>query len=330
MFLDTEQAKKALFVYGLLLIGLGVGLDRYFDYQDHFSRVQYTYMHGIAQLLTWGLLLPVGALIPMFMRDRKWWLQAHMNIQTTASLLQIPVIYAAQKGGAGSAMYHHPHEVLGYCILGLGFFQTITGQFVTGGPKLPFTRLRLARWYHFNARCMRCMQTAHRVNGRLLIIAGFCQMPLGLSNIYKYRIGLLPVELSEVACYFIYSLLPGAAIAACLAFLVSEETAFGAAWRRLWSCCVCVGYWVDRPRIAAAEEIPPERRRSTYLLSSSRGSSLQYTYKMGDHGEDFTMVLPEEHNHSGGALDALQLGSLASTQERLLPPESKAEWQSWH
>jgi len=198
-FSSKSQATQAAAFYTL---GLCTIVVIYFipEGQVSFSKDQYTYVHGLVQLVTWAVLVPIGGVVAMFLRERKWWLQVHLNVQSTASFLQIPVIYAAQRGGCGvdhCEMYWHTHELVGYCILLVGGAQALTGMLLTGGPKLPFTRLRFSRVLSVSKTHKDWMRWFHKGAGRVLLLVGFIQLLLGFSSVYKFSIGWYPHQVPQ-------------------------------------------------------------------------------------------------------------------------------------
>jgi len=222
-FSTHRHAFKAVVFYISCVAAVNVAFWRLFYSADDFTPVQYSYMHGCSQMLTWGILVPAGGLIATFFRDRPWWLQVHMNLQSGILLLQIPVLYAAAQGGnratGGWEFLTHPHEVFGYCIEGLGAIQALCGMLLTGAPKLPFTRIRLSRWCHFPYQWRHLMRVVHRILGKLLILAGIAQLGLGTSNLFKYKIGALPRITTEEVAMLVYASIPVGLLALSLIML---------------------------------------------------------------------------------------------------------------
>eukprot|EP00658_Telonema_sp_P-2_P076877 TRINITY_DN6828_c0_g1_i1.p1 TRINITY_DN6828_c0_g1~~TRINITY_DN6828_c0_g1_i1.p1 ORF type:complete len:386 (-),score=67.92 TRINITY_DN6828_c0_g1_i1:143-1300(-) len=202
-FWDKGQLCKACGFYCGTAICLCVMVfvgNREEDNDEWFDKTaNYTSLHGVAQLVTWLLVVPAGTAIALFMRDRPWWLPAHQMLQSVATALQVPVIYAAYIGG-NKTWIINVHQICGYVLGPIAILGTLAGTMLVGGPVLPFTRIRLSRWHRISPRTERWARKGHKIFGKVMLLLMVGQATTGLNDIYMYHVGPLPQMLGLHKC----------------------------------------------------------------------------------------------------------------------------------
>eukprot|EP00656_Telonema_subtile_P029118 TRINITY_DN3207_c0_g1_i4.p1 TRINITY_DN3207_c0_g1~~TRINITY_DN3207_c0_g1_i4.p1 ORF type:complete len:357 (+),score=56.35 TRINITY_DN3207_c0_g1_i4:152-1222(+) len=193
VFGSRHQFYMCAFVYSVvffMVVGLVVLVVQRDEQDEQQPEARWLYLHGVTQFLCWGVMIPFAAYWAMFMRHRTGWLDVHTTLMGSATILQIPAAILAYQAWSGvddsNILYgleFDPHARYGYVVFSLAFVQAALGTIVAGGPKFPFTRIRLARWYKIPPHVMRVIATIHGFHGKLLLLVAFGNVILGVWTI---------------------------------------------------------------------------------------------------------------------------------------------------
>merc|ERR1711979_9736 len=106
-----------------------------------------------------------------------------MTLQSLATIATYPAIMTAwlvQKPDLVFAYTHVSHAAVGLVIALLGSFQVLVGHIMTGGPSIPFTRLKLGRWWSPSDYRLSRLREWHRVQGKIVWVMAAGQMLFGM------------------------------------------------------------------------------------------------------------------------------------------------------
>ena len=98
---------------------------------------QQYYTHGSLMLISWGVLLPLGAIFGKFLKHRgPIWFKIHVGLQTLGLVMAIVGFSAAVRNfdafadKANTSKYNYEHAIMGTVVMALGMAQPLNGTFV--------------------------------------------------------------------------------------------------------------------------------------------------------------------------------------------------------
>lgn len=143
----------------------------------------YWVVHGAGQWVAWGMCITTGCIVATVMQSKPWWLQTHQTLQLFATMATIPAIMTAWLTTKPSVMHaytHVSHAAVGLVIAVMAQVQSTMGVLMTGGPAVPYTRLKLVRWWKPSAWWSRHLREWHRVMGKIIWLLAMCQLLFGI------------------------------------------------------------------------------------------------------------------------------------------------------
>ena len=84
-------------------------------------------IHGSLMLLAFGLIMPGGAMFPMYFRKSKWWFKYHRAFQLLAIAISLGAFVVVATSKTKGTHFASRHEKLGIAIISAAFVQGLNG-----------------------------------------------------------------------------------------------------------------------------------------------------------------------------------------------------------
>ena len=167
-------------------------------------------MHGIVMIAAFAVLMPIGALFPMFCREsmKKTWFYYHQNVQLASLLVATVGIAAIMPAKASGTHFKLTHEIFGIALYAILFVQcaiAVLRPHTTTKRKTPkgfitMISKRRASWSFF-----------HHMFGLLLLLGGAVNCYIGSDLIEAFNPGygdtMMTVTTLLTGCFLVILLL---------------------------------------------------------------------------------------------------------------------------